>query len=310
MSSPAFGYIGGTSFSGSTLLSFLLNAQPGLTSIGEVAWSVRKVNPGEYPCSCGATLDTCQFWIDVSREMRRRGHLFDASHWHMSFVPPTNRFIRQLVSRSLGSNIADQVRDNLVCMVPGSGKRLAEIGQRNAALADSITAITSASAFVDASKDPSRIRLLWRYIPELHVIHLVRDSPAFVNSVVRKGSVSLEAAVRWWNSTTRHMERLRRIIPEHRWLRVSYENLCTNPEREIERVLRFLGVAKTSPVLDFRGAPHHIIGNRMRLNGSSEIRLDDSWRNELSDSQLQYITKATRERRILLGYAGREHAPT
>lgn len=304
---PVFGYIGGTSFSGSTLLSFLLNAQPGLTSIGEVAWSVRKVNPGEYPCSCGATLGTCQFWIEVSREMSRRRHLFDADHWNMSFEPATNRWIRRLVSRSLGSNIVDQVRDDLVRTVPGWAKHLEEIGERNFALADSITVITRASAFVDASKDPSRIRLLSRYsTPQLKVIHLLRDSPAFVNSVVKKGSVSLESGVHWWNSTAQHMERLRSMTPEHRWLRVSYENLCTNPEQEIKRVVRFFGVAETPPVLNFRSVSHHIIGNRMRLSELSEIRLDDSWRDELTGSQLRYIKRKTRKHRLLLGYSDDE----
>jgi hypothetical protein len=309
---PAFGYIGGTSFSGSTLLSFLLNAQPGVTSTGEVAWSVPRKNPGNYPCSCGATLDTCQFWSDVTRLMQRKQLLFDADHWNTAFDVTANRWVRKIAVRSLGSNSVEEVRDYLVRKIPVWGTHLAEIGRRNRALFDSIVDITGAAAFVDASKDPVRVRLLREYCAiEPYVIHLVRDSPAFVNSAIKKDNSvrSFGVAIGWWNATARRMERLRRTTSPERWLLVRYEDLCTNPKAEIKRVLDFLGVAAVAPVLEFRSTSHHIIGNRMRLGDSSQIRLDSSWQTELSKIQLDQIVRSTMKYRQVLGYAGSERDP-
>ena len=301
----SLGFVAGTSYSGSTLLSFLLNAQPDVASIGEVAWAIRKENPGGYECSCGATLDTCQFWLAVSREMNRRGHIFDANHWDTAFEVTPNRLVRRLAVRPLGNNFADQARDDLVRKVTGWGRRLAEIGRRNTALIDSIAGITGASTFIDASKDPTRVRFLRQYCSiEPYVIHLVRDSLAFVNSARKndKGARAFYNAILWWNRTAWHMERLRRTTSPERWLLVRYEDLCANPEVELKRILQFLGVAGGPPVLEFRQSSHHIIGNRMRRSELSQIRLDTSWRDELSKAQVDQIVARTRKYRQRFGY--------
>jgi hypothetical protein len=302
---PVSCYIGGTSYSGSTLLSFLLDAQTNLASIGEVAWSVRRENPGLYPCSCGKTLDECEFWGRVSQEMARRGHQFDANHWDMAFEATSSSLVRPLIERHLGSNLADVVRDDIVRIFPPWRKRFEKAGMRNAAFIHSIAAITGASAFIDASKDPARAKRLRAYCAiEPRIIHLVRDSPAFVNSFLKKRNDSqrLQRGIRWWNSTAMRMESLRRTVKPESWLLVRYEDLCVTPESEITRILRFLGVSAGAPVLDFRRATHHIIGNSMRLSSSSEIRLDDSWRDELSELQLDQIIKRTKKYRRLFGY--------
>ncbi len=302
---PTCGYIAGTSYCGSTLLSFLLNAQPGVVSIGELAWSIPKVNPGDYQCSCGATISSCQFWRQVAREMDKRGRAFSAAHWDTAFRVPGGRFINRLAVRSLRSDFADNVRDKLVSNIPAFRERLLEIGARNAALVESIATVAGASVFVDASKDPIRVPFLRRYAGiEPRVIHLIRDSPAFVNSYLRKSNdpQSFSKAIRWWNSTALHMERIKRNTPPNQWLLLRYEDLCANPEFEIQRVLTFLGACGSKPVLQFRHSSHHIIGNTMRLSDTSNIRLDLSWKDALSSSQLDEIRSATRRYRQSFGY--------
>lgn len=302
---PTLGFIGATSFSGSTLLAFLLNAQPGVVSVGELAWSIPKVNPGSYPCSCGAPIDSCEFWVEVARAMEKRGRVFDSEHWNTHFDVSAHDLVRKLAVRHLGNNAAERVRDIVVRRVPRWGQHLLEVGRQNAALIESITALRSAEAFVDASKDPVRVKFLREYSAvEPYVIHLVRDSPGFVNSYLKNmnGSGAFQTAIGWWNRAVGQMERLRKTTSPERWLRVRYEDLCKNPAAQIERVLGFLGVGPQPPVIAFRSRPHHIIGNRMRLSDSAEIRLDDSWRGELSKSQLAQITDRTRPYRTLLGY--------
>jgi hypothetical protein len=238
--------------------------------------------------------------------MQQRGHRFAPDHWDTAFeVSAAHKLVRKMAVRSLGTNFAEALRDDLVRRLPGWGKHLAEIGERNSALVDSIVSVTAAQAFVDASKDPNRLRFLREYCRlEPYVIHLVRDSPGFVHSAIKKPEdrMSVDIAIRWWNGTLRHMERLRKTIPAERWLVLRYEDLCANPATELSRVLEFLGVSGATPVLDYRRASHHIIGNAMRLGESSEIRLDASWREGLTAEQRAQIMTATTKYRRIFGY--------
>ena len=60
-------------------------------------------------------------------------------------------------------------------------------------------------------------------------------------------------------------------------------------------------VPQAGPV-DFRRGSHHIIGNRMRLGRSSEVRLDEGWRQRLNDAQIATIVRRTSRHRRRLGY--------
>ena len=71
-----FLYIAGTSFTGSTLLSFLLNLHPQIVGVGEMTGPFRGVEDRRgYPCSCGAALSECPFWTAVGQEMAGRALL-------------------------------------------------------------------------------------------------------------------------------------------------------------------------------------------------------------------------------------------
>ena len=65
-------YIAGTPYTGSTLLSMLLNAHPQLVSIGEAEGPTRRTDRGSYVCSCESPIAECAFWQRVGVEMRDR----------------------------------------------------------------------------------------------------------------------------------------------------------------------------------------------------------------------------------------------
>jgi hypothetical protein len=241
-------------------------------------------------------------------EMARRGYVFDAQHWGTGFKVSNWSPLDRVAKVSLVKGLSD-LRDSIVHSVPGWRRRLQEIGRRNSALVDSIATVAHASIFVDASKTPSRIAMLRKYAGiEPYVIHLLRDSPAFVKSYIRDDPRELSIAIAWWNRTIRQLERIKTTIPDNRWLVVRHEDLCADPDGETRRILRFLGVPGDEPVLNFRNAPHHIIGNRrMRLGTTSEIRLDTSWRDGLSRGQLSYILARTRTYRRQFGYTEIPH---
>src|SRR5512146_2737200 len=81
---PVFVGIETTSFSGATLLCFLLNAHPEIASIGEMNGLVLK-NPDTYTCSCGKNIKTGEFWQGMQREMARCGFEFDLADFRNAF---------------------------------------------------------------------------------------------------------------------------------------------------------------------------------------------------------------------------------
>ena len=56
---PVFVSIETSSYSGATLLAFLLGAHPQIATIGEMDGLIPRENPDEYFCSCGQLIKRC-----------------------------------------------------------------------------------------------------------------------------------------------------------------------------------------------------------------------------------------------------------
>ena len=298
-------YVLGTGFSGSTLLAFLVDTHADMASVGEVTGPIAAMgDPRRYPCSCGAALADCGFWKDLGERMARRGHAFGPERWSLRFEPVGGRLPRQLLRQSLRSAPLDRARDGAVPAAPVLGDRLRETARRYEAFVGSVREATGRRVFVDATKDPTQARYLLRLCPfDVRLVHLVRDAPAFASSFIKNESGSLDAAIRHWKRTAGHVRRLTSRLAADRVLRVRYEDLCTDTEGELARIARFAGLAPAPGPVDFGTTPHHIIGNRMRLAGSREVRLDESWRERLDASAIQEVQRRTASLRRRFGYA-------
>lgn len=297
-------YLVGAGYSGSTLFAFLANAHSRVASVGEATGPNRRHERGAYRCSCGATLATCAFWKQVGEAMARRGFTFGPDAWDLAFDVGGGRIVRQLAIQSLRSNVLDEARDTLVLGAPGWGARLREIGRRNAAFVDAVLEVTGKSIFLDATKTAPRARLLRRLVdPELRIVHLVRDAPGHVCSQIKNMGASLEAGIRNWKRAVDHALRLEAHVAADRFLRIRYEDLCTNPGEEMARFARFVGVEPEPLPADFRDTDHHIIGNRMRIAGAGEIVLDERWRTMLTADQIDTVLRRTAEHRRRMGFS-------
>jgi hypothetical protein len=297
-------YIAGAGYSGSTLLSFLLNSSPEIASVGEATGPhLAEKNQPTFPCSCGAVLKDCEFWREIGDQMRSRGFDFGPGNWNTRFFLSDRRIVNLVLTRSSFHEGVDAIRDAVVQRTPALGRRLRELGARNEAVVAAILATTGKSVFADASKDPVRVGFLERLTNfDLRVVHLVRDSLGFVSSHVKNNQSSVEVGIRHWNRTAGQMQRLFERLPPGRRLRVRYEDLCANPEAELGRIHEMARLASTPGPVDFRAAEHHIIGNRMRLGSSSEIVLDESWRERLTSLEIEEIRSRTEVYRERFGY--------
>ena len=296
-------FVVGTGYSGSTLLAFLLNAHPQIASVSEATgpydlWEDQR----NYPCSCGRTLAECDFWRRVGAEMEARGFDFGPNRWDLRFRLSTHPVAYQLLTQPLRSNTLDALRDRAVMSVPAWRRALEEKARRNEAFVDSVLAVTGKRVFLDASKPAARARYFHRLTSfDLRVIHLVRDSLGFVDSWTSRGN-SLLSGLRYWTRTAGHARRLERLIAPDRFLRVRYEDLCRDVESELGRIARFADLPPQQGPVDFRAAEHHMIGGEMRLESSSQVRLDERWRERLTPSQVSRIRGFTGRHRRRFGY--------
>jgi hypothetical protein len=83
---------------------------------------------------------------------------------------------------------------------------------------------------------------------------------------------------------------------------VRYEELCKDPETTLRRLTAFLGLASSQLVLDFRSRQQHIIGNGMRLDTTSAIRLDERWKTHLSGEDLETFDRVAGHLNRRYGY--------
>jgi hypothetical protein len=96
---------------------------------------------------------------------------------------------------------------------------------------------------------------------------------------------------------------LKKFLPPSATLTVRYEYLASDTESELRRICDFLEVDFDAQMLDFAAADSHIAnGNRMRFAESSDIWLDERWRNELTTPLLQYFERHAGELNKQLGY--------
>ncbi len=74
-------YTVSTGYSGSTLLSMLMNSHPKIASIGELANTIghflNRREQKSYPCSCKNDITACPFWKQVQKQCLEYGVTLD-----------------------------------------------------------------------------------------------------------------------------------------------------------------------------------------------------------------------------------------
>jgi Sulfotransferase family len=217
-------YISGMGRSGSTLLARALGQVEGLFNAGE---AMRFLFHSDLfsrlrQCGCGEEVSRCPFWEDL-----------------VAGIDPEVRGLatRQVRIRRLpallgfGGPRAHRLLDRLAAVW---GETLSEISRRSAC-----------RVIVDASKNPATGALLAR-VPgiELHVLHLVRDPRAVVESwshpkqyLRRHGALKVTA---WWLLYNLATELLGRRAQGY--VRIRFEEMAGDMAAQVAEVLRRSGV--------------------------------------------------------------------
>jgi hypothetical protein len=293
-------YITSPSFSGSTLLTFLLAAHPRVATVGELKATARG-DIDKYHCSCGVPIRTCSYWKRLGEELAHRGVSFDVANFgtHFAFErsgPLANRVVRA----DLRGPAFEAARSLAIRLLPGAHREFEDILERNRVMIDTICRMRDAHVFVDGSKDSNRLKYmvdsgLW----DVRVVFLVRDGRGVTLSrlkrlgrpVAEADHDTVRAVASEWRRTLEGCEIALGQLPRESWGVARYEDLCRDPEGTLVPIFRLMGVSPVDVPEDFRRIEHHILGNYMRLKGG-RIGLDEEWRTVLSPRQLAAFDRA------------------
>jgi len=264
MITPRVLYITSRGHSGSTLLSLLVSGHSQVVSAGELKM-LSNPDPQRRLCSCHRQVPSqCPFWGAVE----------------------------QRVKDSVGCSL-DQLQ-----LVDGGDD--ATFLRHNEALFTAIAQVSGSVLIVDSSKSLPRLsRLLLAEAQgagfELHPVHLHRGPFGSMNSARKRGDALRQAAYNYTRLFFLTRERLRGV----RALRVYYERLAADPRSEMARVMAWLNLPLEEGQFQWRdGIRRDIHGNDMRFGSSDQIRLDQSWRHQLTWSQKLWVLAWTMPLRL------------
>jgi len=292
-------YIQSASHSGSTMLAIQLARHPEVATVGELAGTPYRSRPG-YQCSCGAELERCGFWRAVSAAMARRGYSYSAATAQTDIRNAPNPVVRRLLQPRHRGPLLEALRDAALALAPGARAYVERHQQLKAALVESIRECTGKPVLVDSSK--SGVQLKYHLSnPRLDVklIWLVRDGRGVARSIVRNQGASLEQGAYEWRRRNEEAYWIAQALDASRWIRVRYEELCTEPERTLERLWRFIGVV---PQPLNAASELHVLGHASRLKGVAAIQLNERWRAELSAADLRLFDGVAGRLNRTLGY--------
>ena len=276
--------------SGSTLLGILLGIQENVTYIGE-SRNIEHHLINNSECYCNKNINNCKFWSEVFDKLNiedlktdinlERGfYLIKAA----SLFNPLAQIMVNTPLKKLLSPIS--VIENII------------------ALYQTVSNITSASNVVDSSHRTEHMKLLLpKFGKNLKIIFLVRDGRAVVNSVLkRQKSTIITEAKRW-----KRFHILAKIahwgLKSENIIMVRYEDLCNNPEKEMDRVGKLLGISTQVP-FDLDTEDVHFIGGSPTIKKAklSQIKLDESWKKTWSAHDINDFEKYAGKLNNSFGY--------
>ncbi len=284
-------YILGTAHSGSTLLDLILGSHPSVVSTGEL-WAFPYWVKENRPCSCGAPIRECTFW------MRVLNRLYEEASWDPGELHPPD----ELRTPTLAWRIRAVLGTNK--LLGGSE----EFGRREHFLLSIIAKEANADYVVDSSKRLDRLLKLYDSgALDLKIVHLVRDG-RYVLDATRRAAIRRAQFLgekpkrRYRNSIWIYSGWIVNMLGQIRFLskldagnyyRLSYEELATNPHTAVESLCDFLEIKFEQDVLKPASSryvfkqEHHIIGgNRLtkkaRIHPEMPIAYHATWEKNLS----------------------------
>lgn len=146
------------------------------------------------------------------------------------------------------------------------------------------------------------------WYPDAALIHIVRDPRAVTASLKRVpfGSPEALANARVW---TAHVGAARRAQSRANYLLVKYEQLVSDPEAELRRIMGFVGEEFAASMLEADAAPGGTPWWSQRAHRPIQTDRIAKWRIELTRSEAALVEWLAGPTMTQLGYATEAEAP-
>lgn len=259
------------------------------------------------PCVCSATIQNCQFWLDV-RNMIKEKHNIDFMTHPESFSLKPSEMARNL---SFLSNMFIKSRDE-------------QWLKNTKILYDAVFEISKAKVIVDSSKDVCRALMLRSLLKgyKTKFIHLVRDcrgsiqalkkstasvyypNSNVVRAVLSKKPTPPEETIKLWIKGNLKITLLLSFFVRYsNWRIVKYEDYCDKPNEVFSSLSEWLGLSDYRKMVNFGSIVHHnVAGNRSRFNTSKIMPSNKQWKNELTEEDRKLFNKKANFFNRLYGY--------
>jgi hypothetical protein len=280
-------YIAGYGRSGTTLMSIALGQHPEIFGAGEIHELTRHAWSENTFCSCARPLQECDFWSAAVQRWRAMGQPSGLQ----DYVKLQKRFEHLLMAQMsrLGA---------------GAGAKFESFAGATEALFRIIAATSGKGVVADSSKLPGRAWALAQMkMLDLYVVHMVRDGRGVAWSLMKsykrdvnaglqrdiKPKSTLRTCLRW-SLVNLAAEDLRRVVGPEKYLRVRYEDFAKNPAAVMDRIGAMIGVDLQGVGADLAGGRvlnpnHQLAGNRLRLNASIKMDIDETWRSQMPEAK-------------------------
>jgi hypothetical protein len=307
--------------SGSTLLDRLLGVHPLALPVGELHQLPKNLALNSV-CSCGEPARNCAFWRPV---VQRAGEIIGADLWRdpyalgLGYIKSGVEVDRERHGRAYRLLRSFHLRYVELMLktgadpqwTPGLGGYASEL-RNHRMLHDVLREVSSKRLVVDSSKGFRYGVGVYRLDPGgTRLVLLSRDGRGVMASKMRSGLPRNVALAQWVNYYARALPWIERYVDPSHVLRLRYEDLVADPQREVARVLEFAGLDATemAPIGEAT-EPHILNGNPMRHESLAKIRPDERWMRELTSDDLAYFQRHGLAMSRRLGYPSDDDVET
>jgi LPS sulfotransferase NodH len=162
-------------------------------------------------------------------------------------------------------------------------------------------------------KSPSyteHIYLLNDLFPSSRFIHIIRDGRDVALSIMQRwwGPNDFVNTIRYWNRTIICARKMLKMLPEERYIEVRFEDLVSDPTREIKRITDFIGVDfEEKMVRDYTKTAQQKVGERIHQHHIHLTKPPSSsqafkWKKTLKPADQAIAYQIAGETLVELGY--------
>lgn len=136
----------------------------------------------------------------------------------------------------------------------------------------------------------SKLSLIW---PEAKYIYIYRDGRDVANSIVQMGwAGNSYVAADDWLEIEKEWDTLRKTLPDSAWLEIKYEELTSDPKKQLTKICEFIGTSFSEKMFDY---VHH---SRYKFPDSA---FNYQWKKN-SPKNIRLMEKKLADRLVARGY--------